>query len=225
MFLRMILPMVFGIGGFAVLVGLGLWQLDRQAWKEAILAEIEGRITADPVALPAAPDPTTDRYLPVAASGAFSGTSVKVLVSTRDDGAGYRIVSAFLTGDGRRIMVDEGFVPDDGAIHPGAATGVTVTGNLHWPDEVDRWTPEPDMSEDLFFARDVPAMAAALGAEPVLIVARAVEGVDPRARPMPVGVGGIPNNHFGYAVQWFGMAAVWAGMTVFLLWRIRRRTD
>jgi surfeit locus 1 family protein len=225
MFRRMILPLIFGIGGFAVLVGLGLWQLDRLAWKEAILAEIEGRITADPVTLPVAPDPEADRYLPVAVPGDFTGTSVHVLVSTRDDGAGYRIVSAFLTDDGRAIMVDEGFVPDDGAIRPGAATGVTVTGNLHWPDEVDRWTPEPDMSEGLFFARDVPAMAAALGTEPVLIVARTVEGVDPRARPMPVGVEGIPNNHFGYAVQWFGLAAVWAGMTVFLLWRIRRRTD
>jgi surfeit locus 1 family protein len=222
---RMILPLIFGIGGFAVLAGLGLWQLDRRDWKEGILAEIEGRIVADPVALPSSPDAEADRYLPVAVTGDFTGDSVHVLVSTRDDGAGYRIVSAFLTDDGRRILVDEGFVPDDGTILPAAATGATVTGNLHWPDEVDRWTPEPDVSEGLFFARDVPAMAAALGTEPVLIVARSVEGVAPRARPMPVGIDGIPNNHFGYAVQWFGMAAVWAGMTVFLLWRIRRRTD
>jgi surfeit locus 1 family protein len=102
---------------------------------------------------------------------------------------------------------------------------VTVTGNLHWPDEVDRWTPEPDLSEGLFFARDVPAMAAALGTEPVLVIARAVEGTAPRAQPLPVTAEGIPNDHLGYAIQWFGLAAVWAGMTVWLLWRIRRRQE
>jgi surfeit locus 1 family protein len=222
---RLILPLIFGIGGVAVLMGLGFWQLQRLAWKEGVLAGIEARIGDDPVALPSAPDQVADLYLPVTVTGEFTGNEVQVLVSTRDDGAGFRVVSAFRTGDGRRILVDEGFVTDEGNVHPGPAQGVTVTGNLHWPDEVDRWTPAPDFSEGLFFARDVAAMAAALDTEPVLVVARAVTGTTPRARPMPVGTAGIPNNHLGYAVQWFGMAAVWAGMTGFLLWRIRRRTN
>jgi surfeit locus 1 family protein len=66
-------------------------------------------------------------------------------------------------------------------------------------------------------------MAAALGTEPVLVVARSVEGTAPRAQAMPVDTEGIPNDHLGYAIQWFGLAMVWAGMTVWLLWRIRRR--
>ena len=43
--------------------------------------------------------------------------------------------------------------------------------------------------------------------------------------PLPVTTEGIPNNHLGYAVQWFGLALVWAGMTLFLLWRTARRTE
>jgi surfeit locus 1 family protein len=40
---------------------------------------------------------------------------------------------------------------------------------------------------------------------------------------VPVDTSGIPNDHWGYAIQWFLLAATWAGMTVFLLWRIRTR--
>ena len=222
---RMIFPLLLGIVGTAVLVWLGVWQLQRLQWKEGVIAEIDARIGAAPVAIPAAPEPDRDRYLPVIARGDITGTNLHVLVSTRDQGAGHRIISTLVLEDGRRVMVDEGYVRRGGELHPGPAEGVTVTGNLHWPDEVDRWTPEPDMSEGLFFARDVPMMAQALGTEPVLIVARTIEGTAPRAQAMPVGTEGIPNDHLGYAIQWFGLAAVWAGMTGWLLWRIRRRQE
>ena len=101
---------------------------------------------------------------------------------------------------------------------------VEVIGNLHWPDEVDSWTPAPD-ARGVFFGRDIPAMAARLGTEPVLVVAREVSQNTPPATPLPVTTEGIPNNHLGYAVQWFGLALVWAGMTIFLLWRTAKRTD
>jgi surfeit locus 1 family protein len=221
---RMIFPLLLGIAGTAVLVSLGLWQLQRLDWKEGVLAEIEGRIGAAPVAVPAAPDPDRDLYLPVTARGDLGAEALHVLVSTRDQGAGHRIISVLTLADGRRVMVDEGYVRSGGTLRPGPATGVTVTGNLHWPDEVDRWTPAPDLEDGLFFARDVPAMAAALGTEPVLIVARSLEGTAPRAQALPVTTEGIPNDHLGYAIQWFGLAAVWAGMTGWLLWRIRQRT-
>ena len=145
-----------------------------------------------------------------------------MLTSVQGVGPGYRVVSAFETEAGRRILLDEGFVPDQarGTARPGVA--MSVVGNLHWPREVDSFTPEPDLETGLFFARDVAAMAAALGTEEVLVVARNVSGSDPRATPLPVTTNGIPNNHLGYAVQWFGLAAVWVGMTLFFLWRMRR---
>ena len=68
-------------------------------------------------------------------------------------------------------------------------------------------------------------MARVLETEPTLVVARSLEGAEPRATPLPVKTEGIPNNHLGYGVQWFGLAMVWAGMTLFLLWRTAKRTD
>ncbi len=223
---RYIGALVLGISGCAVLGALGVWQLQRLEWKEAVLAEIEERIVAAPIPLPAEPDAESQRFLPVEVAGSFDGQDVPVFLS-HDVGPIYRLVAAFETTDGRRIMVDRGYVPGLSMIDASARTApmeeVQVTGNLHWPDEVDRWTPAPDAS-GVHYARDVLQLAAALGTEPLLVVARTASQNMPPATPLPVTTAGIPNNHLGYAVQWFGLAIVWAGMTLFLLWRIRKRT-
>jgi surfeit locus 1 family protein len=217
---RMILPLLFGLLGCAILLSLGFWQLQRLAWKEGILAEIAARMTAAPVAVPAVPDPSRDEYLPVTATGDFTGQALDVLVSRVQIGPGYRVIGVFETG-GRRVLVDRGFVVTEGRGAGHAPhTGVTVTGNLHWPDEVDYFTPAPDAKTGIWFARDVPAMAAALGADPVLVVARSDTGDG--VEPMPVD-GATPNNHLSYAIQWFLLAVVWLGMTALYLWRIRRK--
>jgi surfeit locus 1 family protein len=225
---RMILPLLFGLAGAAVLVALGVWQVQRLAWKEAILAGIEARLDAPPAALPDRPDPTRDRFLPVAVAGRFTGEGLDVLASRKQIGAGFRVIAAFETDGGRRILIDRGFVPDDARIAPGGAGSstaapITIAGTLHWPDEVDRFTPPPDPATGLWFARDVPAMAAALDTEPVLVVARTPTGDG--IEPLPVDTAGIPNDHLEYAVTWFSLAVVWLGMTGLLLWRISRRID
>lgn len=220
---RYFFPLLLGIVGCAVLASLGLWQLDRADQKAQRIAEIESRIGAAPVALPADVEVGADRYLPVRVSGTTTGEELHVLTSLREEGPGYRLISAFETDGGRRIMVDEGFIRESEKDLTRPGTEMTVAGNLDWPRETDRFTPAPDLERDLWFARDVAGMAETLGTEPVLIVARTVTGTDARATPLPV-VAESTVNHLGYAIQWFGLALVWAGMSAFLVWRIARRT-
>lgn len=220
---KLIGALVLGLGGCAILVALGVWQVQRLHWKEGILAEIQSRIAAAPVALPAAPDPEEDRYLPVRVAGDYTGQELHVLTSNREDGAGYRVIAGFQTDAGRRIMVDRGFIPQADKDAPRPAGPAEVTGNLHWPDETDSFTPAPELDRNIWFARDVPKMAEALGTEPLLVVARSDTGQGIRA--LPVGTEGIPNDHLQYAITWFSLAAIWAGMTLLLLWRIRRRDE
>lgn len=219
---RILFLLIIGIAGLAILVSLGNWQLRRLAWKQGILTEIETRIADAPVALPADPQPQRDRYLSVRVSGTMEPEELDVLVSTRDLGAGYRIISPFVTEDGRRIMVDRGFVPTVAKDAPRAGGAMQVTGNLHWPDEVDSFTPEPDAKANIWFARDVPLLAETLGTEPVLLIARS--RTDPNMTPLPVDTAGIPNDHLQYAVTWYGLALVWAAMTLYFLWRTRARS-
>ena len=219
---RLIAPLIFGLAGAGVLVGLGVWQVQRLHWKTGILAEIGARIADAPVGLPGTPDAVADRYLPVQAAGRITGESIAVLASRKQIGAGFRIIAAFETG-GRRVMVDLGFLPDAAAGEPLAAQELRVTGNLNWPDEVDGYTPGPDTTRNIWFARDVPAMAAALNTEPVLIVARETS-LKSAIVPVPVDTAAIPNDHLAYAITWFLLAFVWSGMTVLLGWRITQRS-
>ncbi|WP_050526641.1 SURF1 family protein [Pseudorhodobacter aquimaris] len=214
-------PLLFGIFGVAILLALGTWQMQRLTWKEETLAAIDARIGAAAVDLPAQPDPVADRFLPVITSGHLTGEGVDVLVSRKDIGAGVRVIAVLETDSGRRILLDRGFLAEASRGLPRETHKLEVTGNLLWPDEVDGFTPAPDAASGLWFARDLPAMATALKTEPVLIVARSQSGDG--IEPLPVDSAGIPNNHLNYAITWFSLAIVWAGMTVLLLWRMRRK--
>lgn len=214
-----IFPVVLGLVGVALLISLGLWQVQRMYWKEALLADINARIVGDVQALPAAPDAKNDKYRPVFAQGRWTGETLHVLSGMKDLGGGVQVIAVLQTEDGRRILVDRGFIPDADKSKPLAATVARVEGNLHWPDEITASTPPPDAKTGLWFARDVVGMAAKLQTEAVMIVARSDTGDGIIARP--VDTSSIPNDHWGYAITWFLLAATWAVMTAALIWRIR----
>lgn len=224
----MIGPLIFGVAGVAVLMALGFWQLSRLDQKLEIIAEIEARIGAAPVNLPEALDPASDRYLPVIAEGSYTGEVVHVLSSTREGGPGSRVIAVLETAQGRRVLVDRGYLPE--ALRPGlegavAGGPVTVRGNLDWPSDSDSFTPAPDLGRGLWFSRDVSPIAAHLGTEEVFIVARDDGANLPGLAPQPIAGAAVRNDHLEYAITWFSLAAVWLGMTAYLLWRIRRRID
>lgn len=219
---RTIAPLLFGLIGAGILVWLGMWQVQRLAWKEDILEQIESRIAGDPAPLPApgATDPDRDRYLPVAVTGTIGSEDLLVLVSRKRVGAGYLVISALTLEDGRRVLLDRGFVPVDARNADRSQSGpVQVTGNLHWPDDRTASTPENDIAGNTWFARDIGAMADRLNTEPLLVIARNMSPPDPGVTPLPVDTSGIPNDHMQYAITWFSLAAIWLIMTAVFLRR------
>jgi surfeit locus 1 family protein len=218
---RYVFPVLMGIVGVAVLVSLGFWQLRRMEEKRVYLDEIEARIGNAPIPLPALAEEGPHKFQAVIVEGTFTGEYLEVLTGQKGASPGVMVVEAFVLPGGRRIMVQRGFVEEEVRAVPRAPHQAKVEGNLHWPDDTNSSTPAPDEKTGLWFARDVPAMAEKLRTEPTLIVASKPTGDG--IAPMPVDTSGIPNDHWGYAIQWFLLAATWAGMTVFLLWRIRTR--
>ncbi|MHA3916087.1 SURF1 family protein [Halovulum sp. GXIMD14793] len=215
---RYIFVLIFGLGGFAVLANLSLWQLRRLAVSNDRIAAITAQMQDPPQALPETPVPDTHRYLGVTAAGVIGDKEFHVLTAT-PRGAAYRIVVPFQTGD-RLILLDRGLVPEADRTAARYTGPVTATGNLDWPREVDGFTPDPDLETGLWFAREVPAMAEVWGTEPVMIVASQPTGT-PSPKPMPV----TPRakvNHLSYAITWALMGAVWLAMTGLLVLRIRR---
>jgi surfeit locus 1 family protein len=172
-------------------------------------------------ALPEVPEEQRDEYRLVRLTGEIGRGELHVLTSTREAGPGYLVIAPLRLADGREVLLQRGFVPEAAkdAARPGGP--VTIEGNLLWPDDRNRFTPEPNRARNIWFARAVAPMAAALGTEPVLVVARSATGGGVEAVPVTVA---IPNDHLQYALTWFGLAAVWAAMTGWFL-RAGRRAD
>jgi surfeit locus 1 family protein len=220
---RMIAPLLFGVVGVAILLTLGAWQMRRLAGKTEIIETIEARMSAPAVPIPARPDPEADRYRHVRTEGEILPGELHVYTSAPPRGVGYRVIVPLELEDGRRILLDRGFVPideKDAARHLGR---ITVEGALQWPRETDSFTSPPDRDRNIWFARDVAIMSAALDTEPMLLVTAASDDPE-QPMPLPVAIN-IRNDHLEYAITWFSLALVWAVMTVYLLWRIKRPTD
>lgn len=220
--MRQAITIILSIAVLSLFVGLGTWQVQRLQWKESVLAQIDARIAADPVSLPEAPDKSRDTYLPVVVSGQMGETTLRVLVSTKQAGAGYRLISALET-DGGPILIDRGFIRVADEMPPVPSGPVVIEGNLHWPDDRRSSTPENDVAGNTWFARDLDQMAETLGTRPILVIIRQMTPTEPRVLPLPITSEGVPNRHLEYAGTWFLLALTWSVMTGTLLWRMKRR--
>lgn len=222
---KILFPILLGVAGCGVLISLGVWQVQRLDWKADILTEIEGRLSADPIALPTDPIEVRDEYKHVILSGIPTGEELHVLTSGTQGGTGYRVISAFKTTDGPVILLDQGLLPLDAKTAAPMIAPMQVTGTLLWPDDQNSSTPVPDLNKNIWFARNTVTMSDAMQTDPIMVVATRTDPADPRLTPLPVETANIKNDHLEYAITWFLLALVWAIMTLFLIFRTTRQKD
>jgi surfeit locus 1 family protein len=218
---KILFPLVLGVAGCAVLISLGMWQVERLAWKQGVLSEINTRLTATPAPLTLDVTEAADVYTRVTFTGTPTGEELHVLVSGTQAGTGYRVISKLETPLGA-ILVDQGLLSLDNKAAAPLISAMQVTGTLLWPDDQNDQTPTPDMTANIWFARNIATMSATLGTLPLLVVATQTLPPDPRLTPLPVNTATIKNDHWEYAVTWFLLAAVWAIMTLYLIMRTLR---
>ncbi|WP_225766454.1 SURF1 family protein [Inquilinus sp. Marseille-Q2685] len=214
---------VLGAAALAVFLGLlalGVWQVERRAWKLDLIARVDQRVAAEPSAPPGPADwarVTADRdeYRHVRVSGRFLNDREAQVVASTAKGAGYWVMTPLQTADGTVVLVNRGFVPtenrDPATRAAGQAEGpVTVTGLLRITEPKGGFLRSNEPAEERWYSRDVAAIAAARGLTNV-----APYFIDADAAPNPGGlpIGGLtvisfPNSHLVYAVTWFGLAAL-----------------
>ena len=164
---------------FAALIALGTWQIERKAWKEALIASLTERLAAPPQALPPAKDwarldRADDEYRRVKFTANLDNAREALVFAAasafRPDvtSPGYWVFTPARLADGSIVIVNRGFVPDarrDPKSRPqGQITEtVEIAGALRWPDERHWFTPADDVSHNLWFARDPAGIAAAKG--------------------------------------------------------------
>jgi surfeit locus 1 family protein len=223
----------FAAAGFAILCGLGIWQLDRLQWKEKLLADLNARVSASPVALPAAPEQATDEFRRVRARVQFTAGEHALVYTPgsalRPDvpGAGYWVMAPAKSERGT-IVINRGYVAPNARASAGAAPSgeVEIIGALRWPEEGTYFTPRDEPANNVWYRRDPVSIAAAKNwgaVRPFYIEQEAPQlpGA-PKAGPLVVK---LPNNHLQYAITWFGLAGALAA--VFFVWlrsRLQRVT-
>jgi surfeit locus 1 family protein len=221
----------------AILTALGVWQLERRAWKVALIARVEERVHAPPIALPgpaawSSETAAREEYTHVRASGRFSSDRDTYVQAVTDLGAGFWVLTPFLTDEGFTVLVNRGFVPPgrrDPATRPGIdATGsTTLTGLVRTTEPKGGFLRSNDPAHDRWYSRDVAAIAAARGLSnvaPYFIDAEGISSADTWPRP-GLTVLTFQNNHLIYAATWFGLALLLCGKVSFAWrdqWRRRR---
>lgn len=221
MFRKILFPLILGLAGCGVLVSLGFWQVERLAWKEAILADIDARLAAPHQPLSAFVNEAQNEYARVLLSGRPTGEELHVLDSGTAAGTGYRVIAKVETDIGA-IMVDLGLLALDNKDAAPLTRDMRITGTLLWPDDQHDSTPAPDLGANIWFARNVATMSDALGTLPIMVVASQTDPADPRLTPLPITAAGIKNDHLEYAITWFLLAGVWAIMSLYLIRRTLR---
>jgi len=216
----------------AILIGLGVWQLKRLAWKEDLLARVAAAQTAPavPIAgvLQAAAKGENVSYRRVTAiCPGLSDAPFVELYALTEGQMGSRLISACRLDGGvySSILVDRGFVaatisarpPVDGADN----RPVGIRGVLRTPERRSPFAPANDPAHHRFYGRQIAPLAQALAAPnpaPLFLMAETSSNPEWRAlKPAPLPVD-IPNDHLQYALTWFGLAGVLLAVYGAMLW-------
>lgn len=205
-------------------VALGIWQVERRAWKHSLVAAVDARAHAAPVAAPGprlwpAISADTDAYRRVVVEGRFRPGHQVLVRAVSDLGSGYWVLAPLDTGR-FTVLINRGFItPEQKGRTPEPATPVRVTGLLRITEPGGGFLRSNDPATGNWYSRDVAAIAHArrIGSvAPYFIDADA--SADMAGQP----VGGLTvirfsDNHMVYALTWFGMAL----LCLWGLWRLR----
>lgn len=234
---RVVLAGVAWLAALAILLSLGTWQMQRLAWKEKLLADIAERRTQAPAALATIEEMARAggdvEYRPLTVTGTFDHGRERHFLATFNGQSGYNVYTPLHLDDGRYIFVNRGFVPFDKkepATRPeGQIAGQhTVTGLARGKldGKPSSLIPDNDLAKNVFYWKDLNAMAASVGIAPADLVPFFI---DADAAPNPGGlpVGGVtqfdqPNNHLQYALTWYGLALALLTVSGVYIWRSRR---
>jgi surfeit locus 1 family protein len=221
-------PVVVSAGvGLAILVSLGTWQVFRLQDKQALIAQIDARIAAASVdGRVIFSDETVPDFTKVTLQGHLLAGSDLFKLTSVTGGPGFQVLSPLLTSSNGLILVDRGAVSEDQRTALKTETGLrTYTGILRIRSgKRGVFDPDNDPKANQWYWWDVPAMLAKITHPVDAKVSPYVLQLlpDPSLPPLPKveqPKAELRNNHLGYAITWFGLAATLAAVTFAFLRR------
>jgi surfeit locus 1 family protein len=232
-------PVLLAAGiGFCILCGLGVWQVKRLAWKEALIADLDKRLQEPPREVtPKLFDekygefpPKLQEHTRLKAKGRFFSFEPYRMIATANGAPGWRLLHPFKADSGPILYVDRGVLPE-GASFPTSSKAVEIEGIIAWHDKGHGlFDPDNDVENNRWYWWDWYQLGHDLSGKvtpdngPVgdfaLQLLPGSPGTDGLFVEAPKT--GLRNNHLGYAITWFGLAAALVGVTGAFIWRSTR---
>lgn len=216
---------------FAGFVALGVWQVQRMAWKHDLIARVDARVHAAPVPAPVRSQwPTvsdvSDAYRRVSVTGRFVPGMETRTQAVTELGGGSWLLAPLQTESGDYVLINRGFVPTGKKPAQAPPDTVTVRGLLRISEPVRGFLRRNDPAQGRWYSRDVAAIARSHGlppdrVAPFFIDAEGSSGSNDWPR------GGLTvvkfrDSHLSYALTWFGMALLTLAGGVYLFASERR---
>lgn len=216
--------------GLAILITLGVWQVQRLQWKEALLAQLAANAAAPPTSLAQAAQRPDPEFVKVSFTGAYAHDVAKKMMATFEGGQGWTVITPAVTADGYAVMVDRGRIPGQlGEAFDKPEGEVQIEGVIRtYPHGQAMFDPENDLKANIWYWWDVPSMLASSGLpqglKPYPYVVQLVPSAAAAPFPRPdEPKAKLANNHLGYAITWFGLAATLLAVAGFYLHGQRKR--
>lgn len=206
------------LAGCLVFVALGVWQVQRLAWKRDLIARVDARVHAPPMEAPHAGrfDALEHEYRRVSLRGRFLNDRETLVQATTRLGGGYWVLAPFVADDGFTVLVNRGFVEASRreARDWTRIDGPTsVSGLVRASEPGGGFLRDNRPGEDRWYSRDVAAIARARGLgniAPYFVDADALDPVVPGSPTGGLTVVRFRDDHLQYALTWFALAALLA---------------
>ena len=231
MVVRYALALLAGIL-FAGFCALGTWQVKRLFWKLDLIERVEQRVHAPATDAPgpaawASVTQQTDEYRHVRLSGTYLPIFNTLVQATTALGSGYWLMTPLRLADGSTVLINRGFVPKRTGIAAGTPAGIVeVDGLLRVSETGGGFLRENSPATQHWYSRDV----AAIGASHMLtnVAPYFVDAKEKSETASDAPVGGLTvisfhNNHLVYALTWFALALMVAGITWWIVREDKRR--
>jgi surfeit locus 1 family protein len=209
--------------GLVILLSLGAWQVQRLAWKNGLIASIDKAIAGEPRSLAELEQSADKGFVKVRLQGTYVPGKALFLISTYSGGPAWEVLRAFKATTGETLIVKTGKVPEPLApLSPAGEVEIIAISKEHKPTAY-RMAPGTSAKGDQHFEWDLPYMGGRLEATErrfVLDLLPGQPGTEGQVVEAPKS--DLRNNHLGYAITWFGLAAVLVVMTGVFVMRIVR---
>ena len=230
-------PTLVSLPILVVALGLGIWQMERREWKRDILDRIAVNQAAQPITLDELlrGDPLAHEYGRVTVSGSFLHDREFYLAArSLKNTVGLQVVTPLRTADGRLMLFDRGWVPQERKDPAKRAEGqpagtVKLTGIVRRAQEQRQFAPDNVPERNVWFHVDVPLMRRMAGGTPDAKLDSFFLEADAAPNPGGFPIGGqtrldIPNDHLQYAITWFLISAALVGVYLAYHWENGRLT-